>query len=171
LRFFSGFGFKNEASLFADYLPIDDAPFCAAGFSLGAIRAYQFVADRSQRFDRLILLSPPFFQDRDDRFIRSQLIGFTRDRALYMQNFYANCGEFDPKYKEINAQKNDLEFLLNFHWKAEDFKRLSKVKIEVILGANDKIINANSAYEFFRAIRIEIKYIKNANHLLRSDIK
>ncbi|MDR1911184.1 MAG: pimelyl-ACP methyl ester esterase BioV [Helicobacteraceae bacterium] len=171
MRFFSGFGFKNEAPLFTDYLPIDDAPFCAAGFSLGAIRAYQFVADRSQRFDRLILLSPSFFQDREDRFIRSQLIGFTRDRDSYMQNFYTNCGDLDLKYKKSDAQKSDLEFLLNFHWKAEDFKRLSKVKIEVILGANDKIINANMAYEFFRAERIETRYIKNANHLLRNDIK
>jgi pimeloyl-ACP methyl ester carboxylesterase len=167
LRFFSGFGFADESALFGVFLPDRAAPFCVAGFSLGAIAAFKYAISCEERVERLLLISPAFFQDKNERFRRAQLMGFTNDRAKYMQNFYANCGAFNDRYIDRNPQKNELELLLNYRWNAEEIKRLNVASVEVIIGANDKIINAKAAYDFFLGANAKIKYIKKANHLLQ----
>ncbi|MDR0664744.1 MAG: pimelyl-ACP methyl ester esterase BioV [Helicobacteraceae bacterium] len=167
MRFFSGFGFVGEAALFASRLPICDSPRSVAGFSLGAIRACQYALETSSRIDRLALFSPAYFQDKDDRFVRLQLISYARDSAAYMRNFYANCGMFDGRYANRDPQEGDLSLSLNYKWRLDMFERLKNLSISVYLGGKDNIINADKALDFFSKTNARIVYIKNANHLLQ----
>ncbi|MDR1451233.1 MAG: pimelyl-ACP methyl ester esterase BioV [Helicobacteraceae bacterium] len=164
MKFFSGFGFTNEAELFADYLPADTS-YCVVGFSLGAIRAYEYALRSDRRVDRLILLSPAFFQDKEAKFIRLQLAAYVRDRESYMRNFYAACGVFDEKYIDRDTQKTDLELSLTYRWRVGGFERLNAV--DIYFGAKDRIVDAKNARDFFEGGGARITYIKNAGHILR----
>ncbi|MDR2152747.1 MAG: pimelyl-ACP methyl ester esterase BioV [Helicobacteraceae bacterium] len=167
MTFFSGFGFANEAELFADYLPSGASAHCVAGFSLGAIKAFQCAIASDFRIDRLILLSPAFFQDKDRKFARLQLINYARDGASYMRNFYAACGKFNAKYIDPNPQADDLRKSLNHQWSLDMFDSLKNLQIEIYLGGKDNIINSEKAAEFFSKTHAQTTYIKNANHLLQ----
>ncbi len=60
--YFSGFGMTGEQELFVDYL--DDREFVVAGFSYGAIEAFEYCLSATTRINKLQLLSPAFFQKK-----------------------------------------------------------------------------------------------------------
>jgi len=60
--YFNGFSLAKEENLFEDFLL--GSEFCVAGFSYGAQKAFEYVYKSSERVDRLILLSPAFFQTK-----------------------------------------------------------------------------------------------------------
>jgi len=168
LKFFSGFKFRDDASLFGEFL--SKSQFNVAGFSYGAILAFEFVLNSKERVDTLQLFSPAFFQDRDKKFIRTQLLHFKRDERLYTENFLKNA--FFPKdvpsdFVVGNGTYSDLERLLRFVWSEEDLNSIVKrgVKIEIFLGEKDKIINSEEAWRFFKMFGT-VCYIKGVGHTL-----
>ncbi|HKM18967.1 MAG TPA: hypothetical protein VJY14_02790, partial [Aliarcobacter sp.] len=77
-----------------------------------------------------------------------------------------------PQNKDIKeylhiGKYEELEELLEFIWKKEDFDKLiSKgIKIEVFLGGNDKIIDSFVAKDFFKDFAT-VYYFKDKGHLL-----
>ncbi len=61
MRYFSGFSLNGEQELFRDFLV--DGEFTVAGFSYGAIRAFEYALDAIERVDRLNSYSTtPFFK-------------------------------------------------------------------------------------------------------------
>ena len=167
MKFFSGFGFEKEYELF-DYIKLNS--FDVAGFSFGAIKAYEYSLDSDKRIDRLILISPAFFQDRDEKFKKLQLIFYKKDKKNYLENFYKNV--IYPSNLDIEKYKKEydidnLKKLLYFFW---DEKKLEKIlekgiEIEVYLGEKDKIIDSQKAYEFFKNFGT-VYFIKGVGHLL-----
>jgi hypothetical protein len=171
MKFYSGFSLKNEEYLFKEY--INESLYSVCGFSYGAIKALHYVENElknSQRVDRLQLFSPAFFQTKDEKFQRLQLMSYRKNRAKYMKQFLASC--FAPYEEKIVEQgetnEDELKELLTFEWFASSLENLSKkgVKIEVYLGSEDKIIDVESARAFFLQ-QSTVTYIKNANHFLQ----
>ena len=167
-HFYSGFSLQNEKELFKEYLHTNS--YEVAGFSYGAIKAFNFAINSKLRIDTLTLLSPAFFQDKDKRFKRLQLLSFKKDRQNYTKNFLKNCAY--PCNKDLSSylkegSYEELDELLNFTWDENLLKELNKrsVNIEVHLGALDKIIDAKKAYEFFKPYAT-IYYYKNKGHIL-----
>ena len=167
--FFSGFCFKNEKELFSDWLVEGD--FVVAGFSKGAIEAFEYAYSKKERVDRLILLSPAFFQMERDSFKKLQLKAFQKNRELYKQNFYNMCiGNSDIEISEYKADGDieELRELLYYEWSIEKIEELQSrgVVIEVFIGSDDKIVNSTHSLEFFSNIT-HSWYIKGVGHLLR----
>lgn len=167
-NFFSGFCFSNECELFLDYLEKND--FTISGFSYGAIKAFQKVLKSETRVDKLQLFSPAFFQTKDEKFKKMQLMFFKKDEEQYIKNFLGNVKS--PIYKDIDKyfQKGNIEELkelLEFVWSKDDLKKLNSkgVKIEVFLGAKDLIIDSNEAKDFFKDFAM-VYYFKDKGHLL-----
>ncbi|RXI25000.1 pimelyl-ACP methyl ester esterase BioV [Aliarcobacter trophiarum] len=167
-NFFSGFCFSNESELFEDYLEKGD--FIVSGFSYGAIKAFLYVKNSEKRVDKLQLFSPAFFQNKDDKFKRMQLMYFKKDEEPYIKTFLGNVNSsFDKdvsKYYKKGTQE-ELDELINFVWNKEDLKSLVKkgIKIEVFLGGKDKIIDSLEAKEFFKEFAT-VYYFKEKGHLL-----
>jgi len=169
--YFSGFCLENDKELFKEYLEV--GTFNIAGFSYGAIRAFEYALNEVQnnkRVQKLQLFSPAFFQDQSKKYKRLQLMFFKKDEQAYKNNFIQNIA----KPSDINLDKylslgtyEQLDTLLNYEWKKEDFELLLNkgVKIEVYLGSDDKIINSSNALEFFRQFA-EVYFIKNVGHIL-----
>ena len=173
MRFFSGFSLKNEKYLFDKYISKSDYTVC--GFSYGAIKAFEYVNEQlnlGKRVDRLQLFSPAFFQSKDEKFKRVQLISFKKNKNAYMEQFVLAC--FFPYNKKIVESKdttiNELKELLYYEWPLADLKKIegSGVKIEVYLGGEDKIIDVKAAKEFFLNVAT-VTYIKSANHFLQTN--
>ncbi len=170
MRYFSGFCFEDESELFENLLIKSN--FCVAGFSYGAIKAFEEVYSSKNRIDTLQLFSPAFFQDRDERFKRLQLIAFKKDKQNYLKNFYQNVLyplEIDiSKYKKQGTLE-ELKELLNYKWDKEKLDIITKrgTKIEVYLGKLDNIINADVAKEFFKPFAT-IYYFNNLGHILQN---
>ena len=167
-NFHSGFCFKNECELFKDYLEIGD--FIISGFSYGAIKAFLHVKNSEKRVDKLQLFSPAFFQTKDEKFKRMQLMFFKKDEDAYTKNFLENVKNKSTKSIEHFFKKGsfqELNELLNFKWSKEDLEELIKkgIKIEVFLGQNDKIIDSLDAKEFFKEFAT-VYYFKDKGHLL-----
>lgn len=167
-NFFSGFCFKNESKLFDEYLERND--FTISGFSYGAIKAFEKVINCETRIDKLQLLSPAFFQNKDEKFKKMQLMFFKKDEEQYIKNFLENVKS--PFYKDVEkyfskGSIEELKELLNFIWNKEELKKLvSKgIKIEVFLGEKDLIIDSNEAKEFFKDFAT-VYYFKDKGHLL-----
>ncbi|QKF73230.1 hypothetical protein AFAEC_1063 [Aliarcobacter faecis] len=167
-NFFSGFCFSNECELFLDYLEKND--FTISGFSYGAIKAIQKALKSETRVDKLQLFSPAFFQTKDEKFKKMQLMFFKKDEEQYIKNFLGNVKS--PIYKDIDKyfQKGNIEELkelLEFVWSKDDLKKLNSkgVKIEVFLGAKDLIIDSNEAKDFFKDFAT-VYYFKDKGHLL-----
>ncbi len=166
--FFSGFCFKNEEELFDEYIIKND--FTVAGFSCGAIQAFNEVLNSNQRVDKLQLFSPAFFQTQDKKYVRLQLIFFNKDPKSYCENFLKNVAypkELElEKYFELGTYE-ELEELLTFKWNEEDIQKVldKGTKIEVYLGSEDKIIDASLAKDFFRNYAT-VYYINNKGHIL-----
>jgi len=170
MKFYSGFSLKDEDHYFSDYINRSDYSVC--GFSYGAIKAFQHVKEQleaGKRVDTLQLISPAFFQTKDEKFKKLQLLGYRKNRDTYLKEFTASC--FLPYEKKIveHSQNSveELEELLNYEWDIDELNTIAErgVKIEVYLGGEDKIIDVESAKEFFLQVAT-VTYIREANHFL-----
>jgi pimeloyl-ACP methyl ester carboxylesterase len=169
VRYFNGFSLQGEEQYFNDYLIQSD--LCVAGFSYGAQQAFEYVYNTTQRVDRLILLSPAFFQNQKPSFIRTQLRYFQSGQEAYIKQFMANAAY--PSEVDLSASLNtgtyeELEALLMYRWDSEKVKEVIArgTTIEVFLGSEDQIIDATAAFEFFTENTVTY-WIKGAGHLLR----
>lgn len=167
-NFFSGFCFSSESELFFDYL--EEGEFIVSGFSYGAIKAFEKVLKSEKRVDKLQLFSPAFFQNKDEKFKKMQLMFFKKNKEEYKNNFLKNVKY--PLLKNVDSYVKDgtyeeLSELLNFIWKKEDLQKLvdKNIKIEIFLGEKDKIINSLEAKEFFKEFAT-VYYFKEKGHLL-----
>ena len=122
--------------------------------------------------NRILLLSPAFFNDKDLAFKDTQIKAFAKNKALYMKAFYKNIGiqKGDEIYlREVDSlDSHTLEQCLCYEFKDADFELLKSrgVEIVAILGENDKIINAEATNAFFAQYGV-VYLLKGANHLLR----
>jgi pimeloyl-ACP methyl ester carboxylesterase len=168
LKYFNGFSLCSEVGLFGDYLIESD--LCVAGFSYGAQQALEYVLHTQERVDRLILLSPAFFQTQKPSFIRAQLHYFDAGRDVYVSQFLQNVSypsSIDLSPYLCAGEKSELEALLSYVWEEEKIRAVQKrgTVIEVFLGGRDKIIDVAEAYDFFVPLCVTY-YIKEAGHLL-----
>ena len=172
MKFYSGFSLKNEEYLFSEFIKKSDYTIC--GFSYGAIKALiatKQALDEGKRIDTLQLFSPAFFQSRDEKFKRLQLMSYKKNEEIYLKQFVSSC--FEPFEKKIvehtNTTIDELRELLEYEWNLEDFTELIErgVTIEVYLGGKDKIIDVNAAKELFLEVAT-VTYIKDANHFLQT---
>ena len=168
--FYSGFCLQNEEELFGDYLTIND--YTVAGFSYGAQKAFEYVLSTKNRIDKIQLFSPAFFQCKDKKYKRMQLMFFKKDSTSYCENFLSNC--VSPN--DVNLSKfftlgsfEELEELLYYEWTSGKMDELIKknIKIEVFLGFDDKIIDSSEAKDFFTKYAT-VYLIKNVGHILNS---
>jgi pimeloyl-ACP methyl ester carboxylesterase len=169
MKYFNGFSLQNEKELFAPYLV--DSDYCVAGFSYGAQQAFEYVYNTKERIDSLILLSPAFFQTQKPSFIRTQLRYFEAGKEEYVKQFLANVthpSSLDlSNYLKVGT-KEELEALLSYTW---DNKKIQEVldrgtTIEVFFGQDDKIIDAQQAFDFFAPLTTTY-FIKRVGHVLR----
>lgn len=169
VKYFSGFSLSTEASLFAPY--IDESDFSVAGFSYGAQQAFEYVYSHPQeRVERLVLLSPAFFQTQKRSFIRTQLRYFDQDREAYIEQFLANVSypsTLDLRSYLSVAKKEELERLLDYKWEREKIETVLArgTSIEVYFGAKDKIIPSDEAFAFF-ALLTTSYMIEDTGHIL-----
>lgn len=149
-----------------------NSDYCVAGFSYGAQQAFEYVYQSKVRIDRLILLSPAFFQTEKTSFIRTQLRYFDAGKEAYVKQFLANAAypsNVDlSEYLDVGT-KEELEALLSYTW---DQKKIQEVldrgtTIEVFLGSEDKIIDAEKAFDFFRPLTTTY-LMKSVGHVLQS---
>jgi hypothetical protein len=171
MKFYSGFSLKNESYLFQSYLR--ESEYTISGFSYGSIKALDTVVEalqKGQRVDTLQLLSPAFFQTKDIKFKRLQLLSYKKNQEQYMKQFLSGC--FYPyKSKTVESSSTssrELNELLEYEWSYETLKEIAQkgVKIEVYLGGLDSIIDVEGAREFFLNVAT-VTYIKKANHFLQ----
>ncbi|MBV5279575.1 MAG: pimelyl-ACP methyl ester esterase BioV [Campylobacteraceae bacterium] len=169
MRYFSGFCLKGEEELFSAYLNQSD--FCVAGFSLGAIQAFEYALTCKERIDTLQLFSPAFFQDKDAKFKKLQTLSFAKNSDLYTQNFMQSI-TYPSKFEMQNyLQKGTLEelgMLLHYEWNKEKLQMLREknITIEVYLGERDVIINALHVKDFFVPFST-VYYFKHVGHILK----
>ena len=168
LRYFNGFSLRGEERLFSPYLI--ESELCVAGFSYGAQQALEYVLHTKERVDRLILLSPAFFQTQKPSFIRALLRYFDAGKDAYVSQFLQNV--VYPSSVDLSAylrigKKSELEALLGYVWEAEKIRAVQErgTVIEVFLGGRDRIIDAAAAHDFFAPLCVTY-YIKEAGHLL-----
>ena len=170
MKFYSGFSLSKESYLFKEY--INSSEYCISGFSYGAIKAYEETKRQLKlrnRVDTLQLFSPAFFQTKDAKFKRLQLIAYRKNEDVYLRQFINSC--FFPHAKKIVEHSttviDELQELLNYEWDIDGLEELVQngVKIELYLGSEDAIIDVQKAKEFFLGVAT-VTYIKNANHFL-----
>ena len=173
MKFFSGFSLQNESYLFNEFIKSSEYTVC--GFSYGAIKAYEYAKKKIEsrnRVDTLQLFSPAFFQSKDAKFKRLQLMAYRKNEDVYLNQFLNSC--FYPYDKKIVERSttviDELEELLNYEWDIESLKEFTKngINIEVYLGGEDAIVGAQAAKEFFKDVAT-VTYIKEANHFLQLD--
>ncbi len=167
MKYFSGFSLKNEQELFKKY--IIDTDFTVCGFSYGAKKAIEYALGTDTRIDKIQLFSPAFFNDKDIKYKRMQLMFFKKNKEDYCDKFLENCG-ITKNQKELYFQVGkyeELEDLLNYNWDEKKIKKLVDrgIYIEVYLGCDDKIIDSKKTMEFFRQFS-EVYYMKNKGHIL-----
>lgn len=167
-KFYSGFCLQNEQSLFEEYLINNELTL--AGFSYGAIKAFEEALHSSKRIDVLQLFSPAFFQDKQEKFKRMQLMFFKKDAPGYCDNFlnnvvYPSSKNIEPFFRQGTYE--ELDELLHYVWDEEKVQALCNkgTKIEVYVGSEDKIVDANSIKEFFKPFAT-VYYIKECGHIL-----
>ena len=171
MKFYSGFSLQHEEYLFSDFIKASDYTVC--GFSYGAVKALSATKEllsEGKRIDTLQLFSPAFFQTKDEKFKRLQLMSYKKSEVLYLKQFISSC--FAPYEMKIiehtQTTIDELRELLEYEWKINEFEELIKrgVKIEVYLGGKDKIIDVNAAKDLFLEVAT-VTYIKDANHFLQ----
>jgi hypothetical protein len=169
MLYFSGFSLQDEKSLFAPYTIDND--LVVTGFSYGAQKAFEYVYNSKKHTNRLILLSPAFFQTQKSSFVRTQLRYFKAGKEEYVKQFLQNVTY--PSSVDLNEYLNvgtqdELEELLNYKWDSKKIEELLNrgTTIEVFLGAKDKILNAQEAFDFFSSVCTSY-LLKDAGHLLR----
>ena len=166
--YFNGFALEGEDKFFSEMLVESD--FCVAGFSYGAQKAFEYAYNSFERIDRLILLSPAFFQNHKKSFIRTQLRYFKADELSYKKEFLKNVAypSSIDLYPYLTVGKyEELDALLSYTWDRDKIVKLIErgVKIEVFIGEEDKIVNAQKSYEFFSEFNT-VYLSKNVGHLL-----
>ena len=170
MKYFHGFSLQNEEELFNEYLINSD--YCVAGFSFGAQQAFEYAYHSKKRIDRIILLSPAFFQTQKPSFIRTQLRYFEAGKEAYVQQFLSNVSYPSntdlSSYLEVGT-KEELEALLTYTW---DKKKIQEVldrgtTIEVFLGEDDKIICSKDVFDFFASLTTTY-FMKSVGHVLKS---
>lgn len=170
MRYFSGFALHGESELFDFWL--SKTEYSVAGFSYGAIKALEYTLDTTKRIDRLLLLSPAFFNNVSEAFKKTQLLYYKKDPMMYIENFAKNISDGTTveinKYLTAPPPKEDLEELLYYKWDREKLEKIANrgTTIEVVLAQEDKIIDAYAAREFFEQ-QCTLYWIKKANHILR----
>jgi phosphatidylserine/phosphatidylglycerophosphate/cardiolipin synthase-like enzyme len=168
MKFFSGFCLSDESELFINFL--DNSDYCVAGFSLGAIRAIEYVSNSKSRVDKLQLFSPSFFQDKDEKYKRVQLLHFKKDEKNYVANFLKNISypsqlDMSAYYKKDSIE--ELKKLLDHVYSESILIKLKKrgIEIEVYIGEYDMIIDHKKVKEFFDSFAT-IYILKNRGHIL-----
>ncbi|NEW61547.1 pimelyl-ACP methyl ester esterase BioV [Sulfurovum sp. bin170] len=169
MNYFSGFALKGEEKFFREYTI--DSDLCMVGFSYGAQKAFEYVYSSPKRIDRLILLSPAFFQNHRKSFIRTQLRYFKADQESYIKQFLENVSYPSNinlyEYLDIGKYE-ELESLLSYVWDREKILELIDrgVTIEVFIGGEDRIVDSEKSFEFFSEITTTY-LLKDFGHLLR----
>ncbi len=163
--YFSGFCLKDEAKLFENYL--EDKELVVSGFSAGAIDAFEYCQTTTSRVDKLQLISPAFFQNKEKRFITNQLLYFEKNKELYKEQFFKNITNTNIDIYKTDGKKQHLKKLLNFVWEKDKLKKIKDkgIQIELFLGLNDKIIDSDEVAIFFKDIATVYLY-KNKGHIL-----
>jgi len=170
MKYFNGFSLEREEKLFEDY--IIDTKYSIVGFSYGTQRAFEYVYNNpNSRVDRLILLSPAFFQNRKESFLKTQLLYFKKDTNEYIKNFiknviYPSNIDITPYIKK--GTYKELKELLYYKWNPSKIEELIKrgITIEVFIGEKDKIVNSKESYPFFSDITTTY-LLRNRGHLLK----
>jgi esterase/lipase len=172
MQYFNGFSLRNEEKLFSSY--VDNSAYTVSGFSYGAQQALEYVYHTHTRIDRLILLSPAFFQTQKPSFVRTQLRYFEADKASYVKQFLKNVASPShinlEKYLHIGT-KDELEKLLSYVWDKDKIEVILDrgITIEVFIGDEDKIIESKDAISFFKDITT-LYTIKKSGHLLEKEL-
>jgi pimeloyl-ACP methyl ester carboxylesterase len=168
MKYFNGFSLKGEEAFFKEQLIDND--FTVAGFSYGATKAFEHVYNSQERIDRLILLSPAFFQNHKKSFVRTQLRYYKADEKAYTKQFLKNVA-YPSSIKLDNylmqGKAEELEALLSYKWDKEKLLELAKrgVTIEVFIGSKDKIVDAQKSFDFFSEL-VPCYFVKGVGHLL-----
>jgi len=173
MQFYSGFSLKNEEEFFAPF--IDRSEYALSGFSYGAIKAFEGVQQalrEGKRVDRLQLFSPAFFQSKDEKFKRLQLMAYRKNEDEYLRQFINAC--FLP-YERRDVKHSvtvleELEELLTYVWNLDALEDMVKkgVVLEVYLGGEDRIVDSVAAKEFFANVAT-VTLIKEGNHFLLTE--
>jgi pimeloyl-ACP methyl ester carboxylesterase len=168
MRFFSGFSLRGEEVLFEGYL--QNSAYAVAGFSRGAIEAFEYVLQTNKRIDTLQLISPAFFMDKSDAFKRTQLHYYRKDADAYIETFLANVAS--PATRDLAPflapePPEALEGLLYYRWSREKLQVVVDrgVEIELYLGGRDRIIEPDEAERFFKPYAT-VYIIKQGGHIL-----
>ncbi len=165
--YFSGFCLENESEIFDKYIIQNE--LTASAFSYGCQQLVQSVLNSTKRLDTIQLFSPSFFNDKDDKYKRMQLIYFQKDSNNYCSEFLKNCGfskDSINKYFKM-GKVDELKDLLYYHWDEEKLQTIVDmgIKIEIYLGDKDKIVNTSQSINFFKQYG-EVYLIKGAGHIL-----
>ena len=168
MKYFNGFSLRGEETLLAEWL--DPNPYTVAGFSYGAVQAFRHAWETEKRVDLLQLLSPAFFQEKSEKFLRLQTLGFRKDRQAYLEAFLSNTAfpaALDLSSHLAPGTEEELADLLSFRWEGEKLAALVErgVRIEVYLGGKDRITDPDAAKRFFQPYAT-VYYVKEAGHLL-----
>ena len=169
MKYFSGFSLQREKELFSTYLI--ESETAVAGFSYGAQQAFEYVYASKERIDRLILLSPAFFQTQKASFVRTQLRYFEAGKEAYVKQFLSNVSSPSninlSSYLKVGT-KEELEALLTYIWDKDKIQEILNrgTTIEVFLGSIDKIIDSNEVFTFFKT-SCTTYLSKNCGHILK----
>ncbi len=168
MRYFNGFSLCNEEEFFKEQLI--ESEYSVAGFSYGAQKAFEYVYNTSDRVDRLILISPAFFQNHKKSFIKMQLRYFKSDKEAYTKQFLKNVvypSSIDLSSYLCEGTYEELEALLSYIWEKKKLLELLDrgVTIEVFMGDSDKIVDVEKSYGFFSDL-VPVYLFKGMGHLL-----
>jgi esterase/lipase len=170
MRYFSGFALKGEDKFFKEFTI--DSELCVVGFSYGSQKAFEYAYSSQNRIDRLILLSPAFFQNHKKSFVKTQLRYFKANQESYTKQFLQNVSY--PSNITLNdylytGTYDELESLLTYVWDREQILELINrgVTIEVFIGGEDKIVDSSKSFCFFSDITTTY-LLKNCGHLLKN---
>lgn len=171
VKYFNGFSLEDEEALFEVYTSSDTTT--VVGFSYGAQKAFEYVYTSKERIDKLILLSPAFFQTQNKSFTRTQLHYFEVNKKTYVKQFLLNVAY--PSTIELSSYlkvgtNEELESLLTYIWDKSKIQAVldKGITIEVFLGEKDKIIDSTKALAFFS--QTTTYFIKDVGHLLKENL-
>ena len=168
MRYFNGFSLCNEEKFFKEQLI--ESEYAVVGFSYGAQKAFEYVYNTTDRVDRLVLVSPAFFQNHKKSFIRTQLRYFKADKEVYTKQFLKNVvypSSINLMPYLCDGTYEELESLLSYLWEKERVLELLDrgVTIEVFMGDNDKVVDFEKSYEFFSCL-VPVYVFKGRGHIL-----
>jgi len=133
--------------------------------------AFEEAYSSESRIERLILISPAFFQNRSRRFVKLQIEAWEGDRELYISNFLKNCSYpsgVDLKRYFSMGRREELSYLLSYRWDESKLMELKKrgVEIEVFIGKKDKIVDSKAVLDFFGEFAT-IYLFRRGGHILK----